>query len=207
VHGRRLAIIIYQILWLRIWPLVTGPALKWYQYWTTHRASIIFLAAINTSITTASELGSRTIVSVVSGAVNEGFVVKTKDGVERVHRQSLINIVMTLLASLLGGPVYFITSKLNRFVFFISFGVFNSVLAQTMSSLVIDGVLLIIGRRLLFDFWYNASVKFLLFEYVRPFLLRHRSAPMKVIGFRIGQDFITTCVRVVILNILKLSGH
>lgn len=162
---------------------------------------------INTTITGMSEIGSRTVVSTITGTYNEGFFVKTTTGEQRIHRQSLVNIVMTLLASLLGGPVYFISTRLNRFLFFITFGVFNSVLAQSMSSFFIEGVMLIIGRRLMFDFFYNASFKFLLFEYVRPFLLRHRTSPVKVIGFRIGQDFFTTCFRVVILNILKLSGH
>lgn len=207
LHGRRLAYFFCEFFLIKICPIFTAPIFKWANYWTTHRTSIIFLALINTSITTASELGSRTVVSIVSGAVNEGFFVKTKGGLQRVHRQSIINIVMTLIASLLGGPVYFIGSRFNRFIFFISFGVFNSLLAQSMSSFVVEGVLLVMGRRLMFDFWYNASIKFLLFEYVRPFLLRHRTAPVKVIGFRMGQDFVTTSIRVAILNILRLSGH
>jgi hypothetical protein len=190
-----------------VWPVLSGPAFKWWQYWATHRASIVFLALINTSITGVSEVGSRFVVSSISRSYNEGFIVKTSTGETRIHRQSLVNIIMTLLASLLGGPVYFISTRLNRFIFFISFGVLNSLLAQSMSSFFIEGFLLIIGRRLMFDFFYNASFKFLLFEYVRPYLLRYRSSPFKVIGFRVGQDFFTTCFRVVILNILKLSGH
>jgi hypothetical protein len=206
-QGRRFFILVYQTLGLRIYPLISVPALKWIHYWNTHRTSIIFLAAINTSITTASEIGSRTVVSVVSGTTNEGFIVKTPEGNQRVHRQSLVNIFMTLLASLLGGPVYFITRRRHRFIFFISFGVVNSFLAQSVSTLVVEGVVLVIGRRMMFDFWYNASFKFLLFEYVRPYLLQHKASPFKIIGFRVGQDFFTTCIRVVILNVLRLSGH
>jgi hypothetical protein len=168
---------------------------------------IVSLTLVNTAITTASEVGSRTIISGLNGAYDSSFIVKGPDGLQHVHRQSLINILMTILASLLGGPIYFITRRHHRFLFFISFGVFNSILAQSLSSIFIDGLLLIVRRRLVFDFIYNASIKFILFEYVRPYLLKHRASPGLILGFRITQDFLTTSIRVVILNILKLSGH
>lgn len=206
-QGRRLFSIFFTIFVVRVFPVVTTPMVRWCGYWATHRSMILSLTVVNTAITTASEVGSRTIVASVTGAKESAFVVKTPDGAQRVHRQSLINILMTILASLLGGPIYFISSRHQRFLFFISFGIFNSVLAQSLSSIFIDGFLLIVGRRLIFDFCYNASIKFVLFEYVRPYLLKHRASPTLILGFRITQDFMTTCIRVIILNILKLSGH
>lgn len=206
-HGRKLASLFFTVILLRLYPVVTTPVVKWFGYWTTHRSMILSLTVVNTAITSASELSSRSIVSTLTGAPEGKFVVKTPDGKQRVHRQSIINILMTILASLLGGPIYFISRRHQRFIFFISFGVFSSLLAQTMSSLFIDGILLIVRRRLVFDFFYNASIKFILFEYVRPYLLKHRTSPALVVGFRISQDFLTTCFRVIILNILKLSGH
>lgn len=206
-QGRRIVSIFFTVFLVRICPLVTMPAVKWFDYWTTHRTMIISLTIVNTAITTVSELGSRTIISFVTGAKESRFVVQAPDGSTRIHRQSVINILMTILASLLGGPIYFISSRQARFLFFISFGIFNSILAQSMSSIFIDGLLVIVRRRLVFDFFYNASIKFILFEYVRPYLLKYRASPGLILGFRISQDFMTTSVRVIILNILKLSGH
>jgi hypothetical protein len=183
------------------------PAEKWLECWTTNRSTILFLALINTSLTTGSEIASRSVIAAISQRHQDGFLVKTATGRERIHRQSAINIVMTLLATLLGGPIYFITRRLHRFIFFITFGIFNSVLAQSFTSIFIEGLFLIVGRRLFFDFAYNASIKFLLFEFVRPYLLKHRQSAFKVTLLRVSQDFITTSFRVVILNILKLSGH
>ncbi len=206
-QGRRIVSIFFTILIVRIGPVVTLPVVKWFDYWSAHRSMIVSLTIVNTLITTTSEVGSRTIISNVTGAKENGFIVKAPDGSQRVHRQSLINILMTVLASLLGGPIYFISRRHHRFFFFISFGIFNSILAQSMSSIFIDGFLLIVQRRLFFDFVYNASIKFLLFEYVRPHLLKHRASPGLILGFRITQDFLTTSMRVIILNILRLSGH
>lgn len=206
-QGRRIVSIFFTIFIVRICPVVTMPVIKWFDYWTTHRTMIVSLTIVNTAITTASEVGSRTIISALTGAKESRFIVNAPDGSKRVHRQSIINILMTILASLLGGPIYFITRRHHRFLFFISFGVFNSILAQSMSSIFIDGLLLIVRRRLVFDFFYNATIKFILFEYVRPYLLKHRASPSLILSFRITQDFMTTIFRVIILNILKLSGH
>lgn len=206
-QGLRLAQNFIDSLFSKIWWMIATPAEKWLECWSLHKSTIIFLALVNTSLTAVSEISSRTVISVISENHQEAFLVKASDGRELIHRQSMINILMTLIATLLGGPVYFITSRLNRFIFFISFGVFNSILSQTLSTYFMEGFVLIIGRRLAFDFAYNASIKFFLFEVVRPFLLRHRDSAIKVLAFRVGQDFFTTSIRVVILNILKLSGH
>jgi hypothetical protein len=206
-QGLRLAQSFLDYFFSKLWWIIATPAMKWLDCWKLHRSTILFLALVNTSLTTVSEISSRTVISILSESHNEAFIVKSSDGRERVHRQSLINIVMTLIASLLGGPVFFITSRLNRFVFFISFGTINSLLSQALSTYVMEGVALVLMRRLVFDFAYNASVKFILFEFVRPFLLRHRDSASKVLAFRVGQDFMTTSLRVLILKILKLSGQ
>lgn len=193
-------------LTLRVYPMVLTPAIAWYRYWGANSNNIVFLAAVNTTLTAGSEITSRAIIPKIKGLSNEGFIVTDPDGISHIHRQSLINILMTLAASLLGGPVYFITRRTHRFIFFVTFGIFNSYLAQLSSSILLEGYLHIAGRRLLFDFLYNSSLKFFMFEYVRPFLLRHRDQPLRVIGFRVGQDFLTSSIRIVILYYLKLRG-
>lgn len=206
-QGLRLAHHYIDFILSRLWWILTRPALKWLECWQVHRSTILFLALINTSLTTVSEIGSRTVLSTITQKSEVGFFIKTTDGRQKVHRQSLINIVMTLLATLLGGPVHFINTRPRRFFFFISFGVFNSFLSQTLTSFFIEGLLSITSRRLIFDFAYNASIKFLLFEFVRPFLLKYKESALRLAVFRVGQDFFTTTLRVLILNVFKLSGH
>ncbi len=182
------------------------PAANWYGYWVEHKESLMILTVINTGLTTVSEVGSRVVVPAIRGVKNDGFIVVTPEGNHRIHRQSLINIVMTILASILGGPVYFLAQRWHRFLFFISFGVFNSIMSQGISSMMIEGTMFIMVRRIYFDFFYNATIKYFMFEYIRPYLLRHKSEVKMVLTFRVIQDFLTTCVRGAILGLINLKG-
>src|SRR3989338_4661820 len=119
----------------------------------------IFLTQIIFLLETA-----RVLWPILTGQEEHGFLIQSETGETRIHSQSLINIFMTLFASLLGGPVYFLRRTSHRFLFFIAFGTFNSILSQSLVTIFRDGVVMLASTRLLFDFFYNGSVKFLLFE-------------------------------------------
>jgi hypothetical protein len=205
-EGRRIFLLIYASLAMSSSVLFVGPTSAWLEYWAANRASIVMFTAVNTAVTSLSEIGSRTILPAITGHTNESFFVQNPAGVRSIHRQSLINIFMTLFASLLGGPVYFIKRRRSRFLFFFLFGCFNSVLSQGLSSFLRDGIMSIVITRLAFDFFYNGSVKFYMFEYTRPFLLRFRRSYLHVGGIRVTQDFVTTFFRVSMLMLLGLKG-
>jgi hypothetical protein len=205
-EGRRLFLLIYASIAMSSSVMFVGPTTAWLEYWSANRASIVMFAAVNTAVTGLSEVGSRTILPAITGNTNESFFLQNSAGVRSIHRQSLINIFMTLFASLLGGPVYFIKRRRSRFLFFVAFGCFNSVLSQSLSSFLRDGMMTIVITRLMFDFVYNGSVKFYMFEYARPFLLRFSRSYLHVGGIRVTQDFVTTFFRVSVLMFLGLKG-
>ncbi len=205
-RGQRLLVLFYTFVSLSSTAVIINPAAAWMRYWAANRVSIVMFTAVNTAVTTASELGSRTIYPAITGQHHEGFFVSDSMGNTKVHQQSLISIVMTIIASLLGGPVYFIKRRRSRFLFFVMFGLFNSFLAQSLTSAVRDGIASIILARLAFDFFYNGTVKFFLFEYTRPALLRYRESFLKIGAVRVTQDFLTTFLRVAMLSLIGLKG-
>lgn len=196
-------------LMLQIRAPLLVPVAAWSHYWATHRGSILMLTAVNTSITVSSEAGARFLWPVFTGEHEHNFFVKTESGATTIHRQSLINILMTFFASLVGGPVYFIRRGANRFFFFLSFGMVNSVLSQGLAAFLRDGLISLALHRLYFDFFYNGTVKFFMFELSRqPILNRRRSirGVGAVTAIRSVQDFLTTAFRVAMLNLFGLKG-
>ncbi len=185
---------------------VVRPILAWSSYWMTHRSSILLLTGVNTAITTASEAGTRFLWPVITGQEEHAFLVRTETGGTRIHTQSLISIFMTLFASLLGGPVYFLRQTRHRFLFFVAFGTFNSILSQSLVSLFRDGFMHLAAARLFFDFFYNGSVKFLLFETTRRPLLKRSRCFFSLASIRGIQDFLTTSLRVAMISLLGLKG-
>lgn len=205
-HGRRLLLYFYTVVSLSSTVVIINPASAWIQYWSANRASILMFTVVNTAVTTASEFASRTLYPSLTGHHNQGFFVQGPMGQRKIHQQSIVSILMTLFASLLGGPVYFMKKRKSRFLFFILFGTFNSFISQGISSFLRDGILTIFLARLAFDFFYNGSIKFFLFEYTRPTLLRFRESYLKVGAVRVTQDFLTTLFRVVMLSLIGLKG-
>ncbi len=157
------------------------------------------LAGVNTAITAISEYASR---SILAGDQNptQKFFVKDSNGATEVHKQSVVNILMTIFASLLGGPIYFIRRRWHRFMFFISFGAMNSAVSQMFAHLIQDGYVFMTLGRFLFDLGYNGSFKFAMFEFARPAILKFRRSILGLGVVRISQDFLTTLGRVGILN-------
>lgn len=181
------------------------PVIAWSEHWIANRSSILMLTAANTAITAATEFGARSLWPMITGEEEHGFFVRDSHQT-RVNGQSLISILMTLFASLIGGPVYFLRRRTHRFLFFAGFGLFNSVLAQSLISVARDGAVLLIAQRLWFDLAYNGSFKFFMFETTRKSILHRRKCFVSITTIRGLQDFLTTCFRVAMLNLIGLKG-
>jgi hypothetical protein len=205
-RGQRLLLLFYTFVSLSSTAVIVNPAAAWMRYWAANRASIVLFTVVNTAVTTASEVGSRTIYPAITGHAHEGFIVTDALGNKNIHQQALISIMMTVFASLLGGPVYFIKRRWSRFLFFVLFGTFNSFISQGLTSVLRDGAISILTARLAFDFFYNGTIKFYLFEYTRPTLLRFRESALKIGAVRVTQDFLTTFFRVAMLSLIGLKG-
>jgi hypothetical protein len=184
----------------------TRPFVVWSGHWVTHYQNLLTLTVVNTAITTGTEVAARTVIPAVTHDKTEGFFVKSKSGGIKVNRQSVINILMTLFASLLGGPVYYIQRRWARYLFFLSFGTFNSLLAQSISSYFILGGLSILVNRFVFDLCYNSTLKFIIFEYARPILLAFQRRAGHITGIRVTQDFVSTLSRVSLLTFFGIKG-
>ena len=203
-------------VWWARWALVaqlggTTPAATmaghWVSTWWAHRDSIATFALINTVVTAGSEMVTRGLTAPLARhPERERFLVNARDGSSRFHRQSLINICMTFFASLLGGPVYFFASLSGRFLFFVGFGVFNSLLSQTFCGWLLSGTASLSVTRFTFDLFYNGTVKFGLFEWGRERVVNLRAVRSiwRVGGIRVGQDFVTTLFKVLVLSLLAL---
>jgi hypothetical protein len=206
-QSRRLFLILVSAISLKMaFVGVSRPFVVWSQHWVTHYQNLLTLTVVNTGITTATELGARTIIPAVTQDKTEGFFVKSANGKSKINRQSVINILMTLFASLLGGPVYYIQRRWARYLFFLGFGTFNSLLAQSVSSYFIVGGLGILMNRFIFDLCYNSTLKFVIFEYARPILLAFQKRAGHITGIRVTQDFISTLSRVSLLSFFGIKG-
>ena len=165
--------------------------------WWLNKKRILTLAVVNTALTIFNEAVFRTIST--SPGSEYAFLVQSASGLS-IHRQSLINICMTIFASLFAGPVYFLATMRSRFLFFVSFGVFNSFVSQGVTSMFLGGNTPLIWQRLTFDLFYNGSFKFLIFELGRD-KLAHAKTKLRWIGsLRLGQDFLLAAIKISILN-------
>lgn len=198
-YGRRIAIQFFSFLAISQATL-SLPVIKWAGSWWVNRSSIVTLTVVNTAITAFSEFGSRTLLADDKVNPEQKFFVTNKHGHTEIHKQSIVNIIMTIFASVLGGPVYFIRRRWPRFMFFLSFGAMNSAASQMLAHAITDGYLAITLGRFVFDLCYNGSIKFFMFEFARPAILRFRKNVMGLGIVRVTQDFLTTLSRVGILN-------
>lgn len=205
--GKKLAIWSYTLLSLVQVSAVGGAMAKWAHHWAANSSKIITLTTINTTMTFGSEFVSRSILSNSLTKDKEYRFIVSDNGAwyNNINRQSLINIWMTFFASLLGAPVYFFRRRHTRFLFFVGFGVFNSALSQGLLSVLREGILLISAKRLLFDFFYNGSLKFFMFEFYRRPIKNHNNF-FKLYWVRGKQDVITSTLKNLILNLLRFKG-
>ncbi len=184
-----------------------GVALtRWNSLWSENRAQILVLTAVNTSITVGNEVLARSITSYWSGTSSEnGFIVNNGNSYS-INRQSLVNIWMTLLTSLLGGVVFFINIRYHRFLFFFFSGFIISAVSQYLSHLIRDGVFYLDYRRLAFDSVYILSIKYFVFELGRSQITKAAGKFRRLTGIRLLQDFATTLLRVAALNLTGFKG-
>lgn len=176
------------------------------QIWWTNRTQIVALTAINTTLTTTNQYLSRTVfASVGNNKENNKFIIKAADGSRRIHRQSLISILMTIFASILGGPVFFIKKRRHRFLFFLGFGGLNSLVSQLIVGSIAAFTTTAIFSRIMFDLIYCSTLKFPIFEAGRRPIIQ--SKKYSIIWFvRIIQDFTMTSAKVILLNIMRFAG-
>jgi len=179
---------------------------SWAQHWGQNRQKIITLTLINTSITLGTEFVSR---SVLASGLETGdeykFLVKNDKWYKSINKQSLINVWMTFFASLIAAPVYFFRKRKNRFLFFVIFGTLNSFVSQGIISFLREGVLMVMGRRLVFDLFYNGSIKYILFEFFRR-PIKGNSNIFKLTFLRGKQDLLTSFFKTSLLNLMRFKG-
>ncbi len=207
--SKRASLMLVALLNLAQVNVLTHAVSRWADYWAVNRSSIFVFTVINTTITTGSEFFSRSIApSLSENPEANRFIVRDENGHRHIHHQSLVSIFMTFFASLLGGPVFFFLRRKQRFIFFVSFGVFNSLLSQALSCVASRAMPDIVVHRLMFDIIYNGTFKFFMFEVGRrPILnLRKNRSVARVGMLRISQDFLSTYFRVILLNFLKFRG-
>lgn len=204
--GKKLAVWSYTLLTIIGVSPVGGAIAKWAHYWGANSSKIITLTTINTTMTFGTEFVSRSILS-NSLTTSDEYKFIVGDGVwyNNINRQSLINIWMTFFASLLGAPVYFFRRRHARFLFFVCFGVFNSALSQGLLSVLREGFLMISARRLLFDFCYNGSLKFFMFEFYRK-PIKLKTNFFGLYWVRGKQDILTGIFKNLVLNLLRFKG-
>jgi len=204
--GKKLAIWSYTLLTFLQVGAVGGAVAKWANYWSANSSKIITLTTINTTMTFGTEFISRSLLS-NSLTKNREYQFIVGDGAwyNNINRQSLISIWMTFFASLLGAPVYFFKRRHARFLFFVSFGVFNSALSQGLLSVLREGILMISASRLLFDFCYNGTLKFFMFEFYRK-PIKLKTNFFGLYWVRAKQDVLTGTFKTLILNLLRFKG-
>ncbi len=174
--------------------------LHWFESWQLNKSKILKLTVINALITLFSEVVCRGLLSATFfSEAKYQFLVDAMGGGYMINKQSLINILMTIMASLLAGPVYFFKSKTQRFIFFIVFGAFNSLQAQYLANLVTSARTVFDATRFMFDLGYTAVVKFPIFELFRkPIVDENKILPL--FRERGKQDIMTTFIKTSVLN-------
>jgi len=204
--GKRMWLTLYAAACLIQFSAVGQLMQSWAGHWAENKEKILLLTAINTTITFSTEFVSRTALSKrIKDSEGFSFLVGNGSFWKTINRQSLINVWMTFFASLIAAPVYFFRKRLNRFLFFIGFGVFNSFLSQGIISFLRDGFLYVAGTRILFDLVYNGSVKYFFFEFFRR-PIKVNSNIVKLTYIRGKQDLLTSFFKTTILNLLRLKG-
>ena len=135
--------------------------------WQRNRAQIARITFVNLLVALLGELLVRkALVSISWLPANETVFYSGK-----LHTQVSINLLMTFLLVFFGSVVYFFESRVARYVFFISFALFNSILAQGFLALFSKLDATYFSRRLIFDFVYSASLKFGSFEFIRKLFI------------------------------------
>lgn len=165
----------------------------------------IELLLINLTLTLGMELLWRESLFWLGMATEEMRFLVPQDSGLTLNRQSMINLAMTGLATIIGTWVFFTKTLLARFIGFVSTGLLLSIFAQTIVNLSFANPTLVENDRILFDVFYGATVKFFAFECSRKLLIARDSAYRKLFGVRLAQDATTSLVKVSLLNTLAFT--
>lgn len=169
-----------------LWPLK-----RFSRTWRLNRSQIIRITLINFAVTLLSELFVRKAL-VQLGMLPQG---ESLFHMGKLHTQVIINLLMTVVASLFGSVVYFFESFRARYLFFICFSLVNSLIAQGIVASFLLINLSQFKRRIFFDLCYSASAKYLSFEFIRKPLASKFSSYKKMFITRKSQDIFMTVVK------------
>lgn len=193
-----------------IWARLEDGPLRYFELWKSHwllnKRKIIILTLINLILTLSSEILTREFLSLVWSSSDIGFFSGPTLSWQSINEQSLISLFMTIFATLIGAPVYFFSTKRSRLIFFLSFGLVNSVLAQSILSGMKIGTVVISFRRLIFDFLYTLTFKFVIFEFFRGPVVKHNRFS-KLFFYRVNQDVFSSLVKNSALVMIGLKGN
>ena len=188
--------------------MVAGSLSRWSHHFIANKGSIAALTIVNTAITTTMEFAGRSLQMPFKKKMKDQyFFVTSKSGGKTINRQSMINIIMAIVGTLIGGPVFFFMKRSHRFLFFITFGIFNSCLGQGMAGVMLDGAFTLEKSRLVFAFFYSGTWKFLVFEFVRTPIVRAGQNIVKLGLIRSNQKFFSTFVKIQIIDLIGLGGR
>lgn len=179
---------------------------RWKHHYQQNSRTILSLTVVNVLLTVLNEFAGRTLYTGLHWASSrEAFIVWDSMGEWTIHRQSMVNILMTLFLSLAGGPIHFLKSAKHRFLFFGAMAVVVSVLSQFSIWLLIASTAVISLKRVTFDLLYSSAVKYPAFEIVRPWVLKHRKSFFLLLVLRYSQDFTLSMVRIGLLILFGID--
>lgn len=182
-----------------MWP--GGTFLRaWSQSWSENQSKILTLAFINLTITFLSEFVVR---HAMSEFLNADLALLVSESGLSV--QGVINCLYTFIISLLGVPLLFFKNIKTRYIFFLLFGVSISYLSQLIGHKMTTGHFNVDFKRLLFDFSYIGTLKFLSFELFRPALILKEEV-RSLFYIRVSQDFLQTIIKTLALMLVGLNN-
>lgn len=172
-----------------------------------YKTAFLFkMLAVNVLITLSMEIGIRES-SYFLNLVDDSsvrFFHFSNTGALYINSQSLVNLFMTFFATVLSVRVFLENNLKQRYLYFVSFCVLLSLLAQSASSYVQPNFQFSLSR-LGFDLLYGMTIKYMVFSiYRKPILNTVHSSFKRTVRFRITQDFILSCFRFACLTLIGL---
>lgn len=162
---------------------------------------VLNLLLINLTLTFFMELVWRESFAKWGGYSHQTrFFVPLLDGGYIINRQSLINLAMTGIATLVGSWVLFGRTRRNRFFAFIFSGLVIAAVAQFTVN-ILTGAAVVIGlNRIAFDLFYTCTFKFPMFEWGRKALIASHASIFVLFAVRFFQDATMSAIRIGLLN-------
>ncbi len=180
----------------------------YFNLWLSNAKAILILAFVNVGLTAITEVISRLLLSAVFHSTHSNKILVFSDlNTTMINKQIVISILMTFFATILGGGIYYFRKRMNRFLFFVLFGILNSILAQCFAFAFLKYSLIGFGARLVFDAFYSGLIRFPMFELFRSKIVIANKRWMKILKLRAQQDMLTTMLRVIIFNLIGISSR